>query len=206
LRDEDVDHARAAPGPLVRHAPLPRDDPPPGRRSVLRPLRRSAPEYQARRAQARRPLLLARVPGRRDSRAASGRQRGPGRCHQPALASPSAAWTPPRPPPQEGLSLARTRPAGNRGRSSRRSPTCVGVLRLLWALTAALLSSLRSRRELVLENLELRQQDPTLVSRRRPSRRPADRAFWVAYESPLYDLLVRGRANEKRPMGIRQGA
>jgi putative transposase len=41
-------------------------------------------------------------------------------------------------------------------------------------------SAFRSRRDLLLENLALRQQLATLVPRRRPLIRPADRAFWVA--------------------------
>jgi hypothetical protein len=38
---------------------------------------------------------------------------------------------------------------------------------------------LRSRRELLLENLALRQQLATFVQARRPLIGPADRAFWV---------------------------
>ncbi len=53
------------------------------------------------------------------------------------------------------------------------------MLRLLRATTAALLSGFRSRRELVLENLALRQQLATVLQKRRPLIRPADRAFWV---------------------------
>src|SRR5258707_14676281 len=41
-------------------------------------------------------------------------------------------------------------------------------------------SGFRSRRDLLLENLALRQQLATLAPRRRPLIRPADRAFWVA--------------------------
>lgn len=40
-------------------------------------------------------------------------------------------------------------------------------------------SAFRSRRDLLLENLALRQQLATLMPRRRPLIRPADRAFWV---------------------------
>ena len=53
------------------------------------------------------------------------------------------------------------------------------MIRLLTASVAALLSGLRSRRELVLENLALRQQLATVLQKRRPRIRPADRAFWV---------------------------
>jgi putative transposase len=53
------------------------------------------------------------------------------------------------------------------------------MLRLLVALLPTLRSAIRSRRELMLENLALRQQLATLASRRRPVIRPADRFFWV---------------------------
>jgi putative transposase len=53
------------------------------------------------------------------------------------------------------------------------------MLRLLRALFPVLGSAFRSRRDLVLENLALRQQLSTLAFRQRPSIRPADRAFWV---------------------------
>lgn len=53
------------------------------------------------------------------------------------------------------------------------------MLRLLSALVPALCSAMRSRRDLALENLALRQQLVTLVSRRRPDIRPADRFFWT---------------------------
>jgi putative transposase len=53
------------------------------------------------------------------------------------------------------------------------------MLRLVCAIFAALVSSFRSRRDLVLENLALRQQLSTLASRQRPSIRPSDRVFWV---------------------------
>ncbi len=43
----------------------------------------------------------------------------------------------------------------------------------------ALRSALRSRRDLVVENLALRQQLVTLTRRRRPDIRPADRLFWI---------------------------
>jgi len=47
------------------------------------------------------------------------------------------------------------------------------------ALLPTLLSALRSRRDLAIENLALRQQLATLVCRRHPDIRPADRVFWV---------------------------
>src|SRR5215471_12616936 len=53
------------------------------------------------------------------------------------------------------------------------------MLRLLRAAIAALCSGFRSRRQLVLENLALRQQLATVLQKRRPLIRPADRAFWV---------------------------
>jgi len=46
-------------------------------------------------------------------------------------------------------------------------------------LVTALLSGLSSRRDLVLENLALRQQLATVLQKRRPLVRPADRLFWV---------------------------
>ena len=53
------------------------------------------------------------------------------------------------------------------------------MLRLLVALLPTLRSAVRSRRNLVFENLALRQQLATLASRRHPEVRPADRAFWI---------------------------
>jgi putative transposase len=53
------------------------------------------------------------------------------------------------------------------------------MLRLLVALLPTLRSALRSRRDLVVENLALRQQLVTLVGRRHPDIRPADRVFWI---------------------------
>ena len=53
------------------------------------------------------------------------------------------------------------------------------MLRLLVAVLPTLRSALRFRRDLVVENLALRQQLATLVSRRRPVIRPADRLFWI---------------------------
>ena len=55
------------------------------------------------------------------------------------------------------------------------------MLHLLYALLAAARSSLRSQRELALENLALRQQLAALkLSGKRPRLTNADRAFWVA--------------------------
>ncbi len=53
------------------------------------------------------------------------------------------------------------------------------MLRLLVALLPMLRSAMRSRRDLVTENLALRQQLATLASRGRPVIRPADRVFWI---------------------------
>jgi putative transposase len=53
------------------------------------------------------------------------------------------------------------------------------TLRLLAALLPTLRSAMRSRRDLVLENLALRQQLATLAGRRHPDIRPADRVFWI---------------------------
>jgi putative transposase len=55
------------------------------------------------------------------------------------------------------------------------------MLHLLYALLATVRSSLNSQRELVLENLALRQQ-LAIVQRKtkRPKLTRADRAFWVA--------------------------
>lgn len=53
------------------------------------------------------------------------------------------------------------------------------MLRLLVALLPTLRSAMRSRRDLVIENLALRQQLATLSTRRRPVIRPADRFFWI---------------------------
>jgi putative transposase len=67
------------------------------------------------------------------------------------------------------------------------------MLRLLAALVPALRSAFRSRRELLLENIALRQQLATMVQRGRPRIRPVDRAFWVALRrvwSRWADILV----------------
>jgi putative transposase len=53
------------------------------------------------------------------------------------------------------------------------------MLRLLWAMIAAVFSGLRSRRGLMLENLALRQELSTVLQKRRPRIGPVDRAFWV---------------------------
>jgi putative transposase len=53
------------------------------------------------------------------------------------------------------------------------------MLRLLVALLPTLRAALRSRRDLVIENLALRQQLATLASRRHPVIRPADGLFWI---------------------------
>jgi transposase InsO family protein len=53
------------------------------------------------------------------------------------------------------------------------------MLRLLAAVLPTLLSAMRSRRDLVLENLALRQQLVILAGRRHPDIRPVDRVFWV---------------------------
>jgi hypothetical protein len=53
------------------------------------------------------------------------------------------------------------------------------MLRLLVAFLPTLFSAMRSRRQLVIENLALRQQLATMAGRRHPDIRPADRVFWV---------------------------
>jgi putative transposase len=53
------------------------------------------------------------------------------------------------------------------------------MLRLLVTLLPTLRTALRSRRDLLVENLALRQQLATPASRRRPVIRPADRTFWI---------------------------
>ena len=54
-----------------------------------------------------------------------------------------------------------------------------GMFRLVTAVAAVLLSALRARRELLFENLSLRQQLATLVQKDRPRIMTADRVFWV---------------------------
>jgi len=64
-------------------------------------------------------------------------------------------------------------------RSGSSSPTL--MIGLLYALLGTARSSLRSQRELALENLSLRQQLAILHRKsKRPKLRKADRAFWVA--------------------------
>ena len=53
------------------------------------------------------------------------------------------------------------------------------MLRLLRTIIAALLSGFRSRRDLVFENLALRQQLATVLQKRRPLISSPDRVFWV---------------------------
>lgn len=54
------------------------------------------------------------------------------------------------------------------------------MLRLAAVVIRWLASVGRSRRDLLLENLALRQQLATMVQRNRPRIRPADRVFWIA--------------------------
>ena len=62
------------------------------------------------------------------------------------------------------------------GAEQRSSP----MLRLIWVLIRALVSAFRSRRDLLLENLVLRQQLAVPEARgKRPRIRAADRAFWL---------------------------
>jgi len=53
------------------------------------------------------------------------------------------------------------------------------MCRLIMSLVSALLSGLRARRDLVLENLALRQQLATVLQKHQPRIRPTDRMFWV---------------------------
>jgi hypothetical protein len=68
------------------------------------------------------------------------------------------------------------------------------MLRIIWIVLRTVASALRSRRELVLENLALRQQLAAFKSRgRSPRIRAADRAFWVVlrrFWSRWTDALV----------------
>jgi len=89
----------------------------------------------------------------------------------------------PKPFPSLNLSLARM----PLGRESLTISAEAGTLAPLHGSTAkataaALWSGLRSWRELVLENLALRQQLATVLQKRRPLIRPADRAFWVVLQ------------------------
>ena len=54
------------------------------------------------------------------------------------------------------------------------------MLRLVAVVIRSFASLVRSRRELLLENLALRQQLTTMVQKGRPRIRTADRIFWVA--------------------------
>ena len=53
------------------------------------------------------------------------------------------------------------------------------MFRFVTSLVSALFSGLRSRRDLILENLALRQQRATILQKHQPRIRPADRLFWV---------------------------
>jgi hypothetical protein len=54
------------------------------------------------------------------------------------------------------------------------------MLQIIWFVVRALVAGFRSRRDLVVENLALRQQLAAFKARgKRPRRQPADRAFWV---------------------------
>jgi hypothetical protein len=54
------------------------------------------------------------------------------------------------------------------------------VLRVVWTVIRTVVSAFRSRHQLVLENLALRQQLAALMARgKRPRIRATDRAFWV---------------------------
>ena len=67
------------------------------------------------------------------------------------------------------------------------------MLRLIATLVPALRSAFRSHRELLLENIALRQQLATMVQRGRPRIRAVDRAFWIALRrvwSRWADILV----------------
>jgi putative transposase len=70
-------------------------------------------------------------------------------------------------------------PHGTIDDSSRGQVLSGSMLRLLVALLPTLRSAMRSRRDLVIENLALRQQLGTLASRRHPDIRAADRVFWI---------------------------
>jgi hypothetical protein len=54
------------------------------------------------------------------------------------------------------------------------------MLRLVWTVIRTVVSAFRSRHQLVLENLALRQQLAAFMARgKRPRIRATDRAFWV---------------------------
>jgi len=105
--------------------------------------------------------------------------------------------------PTQSFSVDNTRATGSRGPNHRagkfqllsvaKAPSALeplpilprawilpgAMLRLLVALLPTLRSAMRSRRDLVIGNLTLRQQLVTLARRRHPDIRPADRVFWV---------------------------
>lgn len=67
------------------------------------------------------------------------------------------------------------------------------MLRLAAMAIRCLASVIRSRRELLLENIALRQQLATMLQRNRPRIRPADRVFWITLRrvwSRWAELLV----------------
>src|SRR6266702_6275462 len=53
------------------------------------------------------------------------------------------------------------------------------MIRLLWAIIAAVVSGCHSQGGLMIENLALRQQLSTVLQKRRPRIGLVDRAFWV---------------------------
>ena len=56
---------------------------------------------------------------------------------------------------------------------------------IIWAIVRTFVTALRSRRDLLLENLALRQQLAACKARgKRPRIGPADRAFWVLLRRP----------------------
>jgi hypothetical protein len=77
------------------------------------------------------------------------------------------------------------------------SPT--PMIDLLYALLATARSSMKSQRELALENLALRQQLAVLKRRtKRPKLTNADRAMWVALYRPVVRLAERSDPREAR--------
>jgi hypothetical protein len=82
------------------------------------------------------------------------------------------------------------------------------MIRLLWAIIAALFSGFRSQGGLMIENLALRQQLSTVLQKRRPRIGPVARPFWVVLR--CVGKMVRcGRHREARdgdrvaPSGLR---
>ncbi len=71
------------------------------------------------------------------------------------------------------------------------------MLRILWIVLRSVASAFRSRRDLVLENLALRQQLAAFKARgKQPRVRPADRAFWLVLRrlwARWSDALVFGK-------------